>query len=59
MIARVVASQRHREVKAQADVGQRAPVGDRAFKLFAALENLKHQLLVVATLAAGQSIEIF
>ena len=51
----VVAGQRHRQVVAQAKVGQLAlPRANRGLQIFTALENLEDQLLVVAALAADE-----
>ena len=50
----VVARQRHRQVEAQAEVGQLvAPRRRGGLELLAALEDLEDQLLVLAAVAAG------
>ena len=56
MIVGVVPGQRHREIEAQSEIGQRLSVA-RRLKTLAALEDLEDELLVLAAFAAGEEAE--
>ena len=57
VVLRVVTRERHREVEAQAEVGQILPRAPRRLELLAALHDLEDQLLVLAAVAAGQQAQ--
>src|SRR5882724_11524750 len=58
MVLGVVARERHREVEAQAEVGQILARASRRLQLLAALHDLEDELLVLAALAAGEQRQV-